>query len=127
MIQKGSLLSVIDNSGAKTVCCIHVSNGFRRRYAYVGDMIVVSIKSLRLQNRISVKLKKGDVCKAVIIRTKTKSKLSCFETINFFQNEVVLISRQNKLIGSRVLGSIPKNFRYSKYLKIFSLAANIIK
>jgi large subunit ribosomal protein L14 len=127
MIQKGSFLNVIDNSGGKVVCCIQVSNGYRKRYAKIGDLIVVSVKSLRLQKRIFVKLKKGDVCKAVVIRTKTNCRINNFEILNFSENEVILLNKQNKFIGTRILGTIPKIFRHSRFLKIFSLASNIVK
>jgi large subunit ribosomal protein L14 len=72
MIQSQTVLYVSDNSGAKTATCIKVLGGYRKRYAHVGDVIVVSIQSLRSKNKSTVKVKKGDVCKAIVIRTKKK-------------------------------------------------------
>ena len=86
MIQKGTYLNVIDNSGAKEVCCIHVLNGYRKRYAVIGDVIVVSIKSLRIKRRSHAKVKKGEVLKALIVRTKTNIKSYALEQLNFLEN-----------------------------------------
>lgn len=127
MIQKGTYLNVIDNSGAKEVCCIHVLNGYRKRYAVAGDVIVVSIKSLRTKRRSHVKIKKGEVLKALIVRTKTNIKNYSLEQLNFLENSAILLSKQDKLLGTRVFGSIPNSFRYTKFLRIISLASGFIK
>ena len=74
MIQSGTYLNVVDNSGAKDVCCIKVSKGYRRRYAAIGDVITVSVKALRSKRKATSKVKKGDVVKALVVRTKTNQK-----------------------------------------------------
>jgi large subunit ribosomal protein L14 len=127
MIQDKTLLNVIDNSGAQTVCCIKVMKGYRRRYAYIGDVITVSVKSIRRKRKLTSKVKKGDVAKALIIRTKITKTLPFHEHISFNENSVVLINKQNKLLGTRVFGPVPKSFKYSRFLRIASLSAGIIK
>lgn len=127
MIQKGTYLNVIDNSGAKEVCCIHVLNGYRKRYAAIGDTIVVSIKSLRIKRRSHAKIKKGEVLKALIVRTKTNIKNYSLEQLSFLENSAILLSRQDKLLGTRIFGSVPSYFRYTKFLRIVSLASGFIK
>ncbi len=127
MIQSGSYLNVIDNSGAKDVCCIKVSKGYRRRYASIGDVITVSIKNIRKKKKLTSKVQKGDVTKAIVIRTRaiTTSKLN--EQSKFFENSAVLITKQNKLIGTRIFGAVPKSFKYTKFLRVASLCAGLIK
>ncbi len=127
MIQKGTYFKVVDNSGAKKACCIHVSGGYRKRYGKTGDVVVVSIKSLRAKRREVSKIKKGDVLKALIVKTKVFRPSYSQESISFFENSVVLLNNQNKLIGTRVFGPIEKTFRYTKYLRILSLASGVIK
>jgi large subunit ribosomal protein L14 len=127
MIQKGTCLNVVDNSGAKTVRCIQVIKGYRSRYANIGDIIVVSIKSLRIKRRLTTKVKKGGVCKALVIRTKYSYKCYGSEELNFFNNDVVLLSRQDRLLATRIFGLLPRTFRFSKYLRIVSLSSGFIK
>ncbi len=127
MIQKGTYFKVVDNSGAKKACCIHVSGGYRKRYGKTGDVVVVSIKSLRAKRREVSKIKKGDVLKALIVKTKVFRPSYSQESVSFFENAVVLLNNQNKLIGTRVFGPIEKTFRYTKYLRILSLASGVIK
>lgn len=126
MIQNGTFLNVIDNSGAKEVYCIKILSGYRKRYATVGDVIVVSVKSLRLKRRAVSKLKKGDVMKALIVRTKSPLNSSFGESVGFLENSAVLLNTQNKLLGTRVFGSIPKNLRYTKFLRIVSLSSGFV-
>jgi large subunit ribosomal protein L14 len=125
MIQKGSKLTVIDNSGARLVSCIHVPGGYRRRYAFIGDNIVVSVKKLRNKRKLFSKVKKGDVIKALIIRTKKCLKSYSADHLSFKENSVVLFNKQNKLIGTRLFGIIPLYFRYTRYLKLVSLTSGI--
>ena len=125
MIQKGSKLIVIDNSGARFVSCIHVPGGYRKRYAFIGDNIIVSVKKLRNKRKLFSKVKKGDVIKALIIRTKTSLKSYSAEHLFFKENCVVLLNKQNKLIGTRMFGIIPSFFRYTRFLKIVSLASGL--
>jgi large subunit ribosomal protein L14 len=126
MIQNGSYLNVIDNSGAKIAYCIKVVSGYRSRYAFIGNIIVISIKSLRSKRRSSSKTKKGEIYKAVIVRTKTNQKNVFGDNINFFENSVVLLNKQYKFIGTRVFGSVPKSLRYTKYLKLASLSSGLV-
>ena len=126
MIQSGTYLNVIDNSGAKDVCCIKVSTGYRRRYSFVGDVIVVSVKSLRSKRKATSKVKKGDVVKALVVRTKSKKKDFSGKTLSFLENSVVLLNNQYKPIGSRVFGSVPMALSFSKYLKVSSISSNTI-
>ena len=126
MIQSGTYLNVIDNSGAKDVCCIKVSTGYRRRYSFVGDVIVVSVKSLRSKRKSTSKVKKGDVVKALVVRTKSKKKDFSGKTLSFLENSVVLLNNQYKPIGSCVFGSVPMALSFSKYLKVSSISSNTI-
>jgi len=126
MIQIGSYLNVIDNSGAKNVICIKVISGYKRRYANIGDIIVVSIKSLRSQRRLFSKTKKGEVHRAVVIRTKLLKAVNNFDKLGFFENAVVLLTKQNKLLGTRIFGSIPKMLRFTKFLKAASLSSGLV-
>jgi len=126
MIQSGTYVSVVDNSGAKTAFCIKVLSGFRRRYAQIGDSIMVSIKSLRGKRRLVSKTKKGEIYKAVVVRTKiTKNRFSG-DSVHFFENSIILLSKQNKFIGTRVFGAVPRSFRYTKFLKVASLATGLV-
>ena len=126
MIQNGTYLNVLDNSGAKIVGCIQVKNGFKKRYASMGDIIVVSVKSLRNKRRITSKVKKGEVLKALIVRTKSRIKESSNKSINFFENSVILLTNNNRPLGTRIFGVLPKFFRFTKHFKIASLSAGLI-
>jgi len=126
MIQVGTYLNVIDNSGAKKVACIKVYNGYRRRYAVVGDVVLVSVKNLRKKRRFSSKTKKGEVHKALIVRTKSQIKTFVNDSCIFFENSVVLLNKKNKLVGTRIFGSIPKTLRYTKFLKLVSLSSGLV-
>lgn len=126
MIQNGTHLNVVDNSGAKQVCCIKVLGGSQRRYASIGDVLVVSIKSLRRKRRATSKTKKGDVLKALIVRTKIGSKSFSGDNLSFLDNSVVLLNRQYKLIGTRIFGGLAKSFRYTKFIRVSSLSPGLI-
>lgn len=126
MIQSGTYLNVIDNSGAKNVCCIKVLSGYKRRYAKIGDLIVVTVKNLRTKRRSTSKIKKGEVTKGIVVRTKTILKTFSGENLSFFENAVVLLNNQKKPIGSRIFGSLPKVFRYTKHLRLVALSAGLI-
>ena len=126
MIQQQTILKVADNSGAKTVKCIKVLNGFNRRFAVLGDIIIVSIQKLRNKARSTSKVQKGEVHKAVIIRTKKKT-IKKDGTVVFFQSNVVsLISKQGKPIASRIMGPIPKILKKKKNLKLATLSSGFI-
>lgn len=124
MIQKGTYLNVVDNSGIKQIGCLHIVGGYRKRYAKFGELILASIKSLRIKQNI--KLKKGNIVKALIVRTKVFHKSANSSTL-FFRNSAVLLTNQNKFYGNKIFGAISKEFRKTKYLKLLSLASGIIK
>jgi large subunit ribosomal protein L14 len=128
MIQSGTFLNVIDNSGAKKVHCIKVLGGYRKRYGHVGNILVVAVKSMRRHRQGLSKIKKGDVVKALIVRTKNFTNYYTGDKFSFFDNSVVLLTRQHeKLIGTRIFGGVPRKFRYSSYLRIASLSAGLFK
>jgi large subunit ribosomal protein L14 len=125
MIQSGTFLKAIDNSGAKNIECIKIVNGgYRQRYAHIGSLILISVKSLR-GNPLVSKVKKGELHHAIIIRAGTKRFSYSFNYRNYFENSAALLSKQNKLIGTRIFGSVPKEFKYSKFLKLISTSAGI--
>lgn len=128
MIIQGTYLNVVDNSGAKQVCCLKVLNGFKKRYAGIGDIIIVSIKRLRTKRRLTSKVQKGSVSKAIVLRIK-KDFLANKDgfKFSFGENSVALLNRQGKPWGTRIFGGIPKSFRYSKYMRLASLSLGLIK
>lgn len=122
MIQVESRMTVADNSGAKEVYCIKVLGGSRRRYAHIGDVIVVSVKEA-IPN---AKVKKGDVMKAVVVRTKKETKRSDGSYIRFDDNSAVLINNQREPIGTRIFGPVARELRNKRFMKIISLAPEVI-
>ena len=126
MIQNGSYLNVIDNSGAKKVYCIKVISGYKRRYAFVGDLITVAVQKLRSKRRIFSKTKKGEIYKAIIVRIKKNKHFFSGDQIRFFDNSVVLLNKQSKYLGTRVFGIVPRYLRFTKYLKVVSLSSGVV-
>jgi large subunit ribosomal protein L14 len=122
MIQMRTILDVADNSGAKRVQCIKVLGGSRRRYASIGDVIVVSIKEA-LPN---TKVKKGDTAKAVVVRTKRECARNDGSYIKFDENSAVLINAQLEPIGTRIFGPVARELRGKKFMKIISLAPEVL-
>ena len=122
MIQMESTLDVADNSGARRVACIKVLGGSKRRFASIGDVIVVSIKDAIPRGRV----KKGDVHRAVIVRTASGLKRSNGEQIRFDGNAVVLINKQGEPIGTRIFGPVTRELRGKGYMKIISLASEVL-
>ena len=122
MIQMESNLDVADNSGARRVMCIKVLGGAKRRYAYVGDLIVVSVKEAIPRGRV----KKGDVHKAVIVRTAKEIKRADGTAIRFDRNAAVLIDAQGEPIGTRIFGPVTRELRAKAYMKIISLAPEVL-
>ena len=122
MIQVETRLSVADNSGAKEILCIKVLGGSKRRYASVGDVIVVSIKNAMPRGKV----KKGDVHRAVIVRTKQALQRNDGTTINFDGNAAVLVNKQGEPIGSRIFGPVTRELRSAGYMKIVSLAPEVL-
>ncbi len=126
MIQQQTILKVTDNSGAKTVKCIKVLNGFNRRFAILGDTIIVSIQKLRNKARLTSKVKKGEVHKAIIVRTKNKTVKKDGSIIYFQSNAVTLINKQGKPIASRIIGPTPKVLKKRKKIKFVALSSGFI-
>ena len=122
MIQPRSILEVADNSGAKRVQCIKVMGGFHRRYARLGDIVVVSVKEAIPESNI----KKGDKAKAVVVRTKKEHRRPDGSYIRFDQNAVVLISPQNEPLGTRIFGPVARELRWKEFMKIISLAPEVL-
>jgi large subunit ribosomal protein L14 len=126
MIQQRTILKVSDNSGAKTVKCIKVLGGFKKKYAKLGDIIVVSIQKLRNKSKDTSKVKKREVYKALIIRTLNGYKKITNMEYKFFDNSVILLNKQGNPIGTRILGPIPRHLKNEKYQKIISISTGII-
>jgi large subunit ribosomal protein L14 len=122
MIQAETRLTVADNSGAKVVYCVKVLGGTRKRYASVGDIIVVSIKEA-IPN---AKVKKGDVHKAVVVRTKKEIRRSDGSFIRFDDNSAVLITANREPIGTRIFGPVARELRARRFMKIISLAPEVL-
>ncbi len=122
MIQSETRLTVADNSGAKELYCIKVLGGSRRRYAGIGDIIVVTVK-VALPNS---KVKKGDVLKAVVVRTKKEIRRPDGSLIRFDENSAVLINNQREPIGTRIFGPVARELRAKKFMKIISLAPEVL-
>jgi len=122
MIQQETRLTVADNSGAKVVYCIKVLGGSRRRYASVGDIIVVSVKEA-IPN---AKVKKGDVLKAVVVRTKKELRRPDGSYIRFDENSAVLINPNKEPIGTRIFGPVARELRAKRFMKIISLAPEVL-
>jgi large subunit ribosomal protein L14 len=122
MIQMQTRLNVADNSGAKEVMCIKVIGGSKRRYASIGDVIIVSIKEA-LPNS---KVKKGDVAKAVVVRTVQKLRRPDGSYIRFDDNSAVLINAAKEPIGTRIFGPVARELRAKQFVKIVSLAPEVL-
>ena len=122
MIQEESNLIVADNSGAKRVRCIRILGGHDRRYAGLGDVVVVSVKSAIPNGQV----KKGEVSKAVIVRTKKETARKDGSYIRFDENAVVLLNAQGEPRGTRIFGPVARELRERQYMKIVSLAPEVI-
>ncbi len=122
MIQQETVLEVADNSGAKRVQCIKVLGGSKRKYARVGDVITVSVKEAIPRGRV----KKGTVQKAVVVRTAKATRRPSGETIRFDRNAAVLINNNNEPIGTRIFGPVPRELRARSFMKIISLAPEVL-
>lgn len=122
MIQQESRLTVADNSGAKEVLCIRVLGGTRKHYASVGDKIIVSVKNALPSGNI----KKGTVAKAVVVRTKKEIRRVDGSYIRFDDNAVVLLNNAGEMIGTRIFGPVARELREKQYMKIVSLAPEVL-
>jgi len=126
MIQQQTILKVADNSGAKTVKCIKVLGGFKKRYARLGDIIVVSVQQLRNKSKKTSKVLKGGVFRALVVRTKTQYRKKDGSSFSLNENSVTLINKQGNPIGTRILGPIPKTLKKKKFMKFVSLSIGLI-
>jgi large subunit ribosomal protein L14 len=126
MIQQKTILKVFDNSGAKTVRCIKVLGGFKKKYASLGDIIVVSVQKLRNKSKKTSKVKKKEVYRALIIRTKTPYKKKDGSTIIFNENSVALMNKQGNPVGTRIMGPLPKFLKKRKVQKFLSISTGLI-
>ena len=122
MIQMQTNLDVADNSGARRVMCIKVLGGAGRRYASVGDRIIVSVKEAIPRGRV----KKGDVLQAIVVRTNQAIKRKDGSAIRFDKNAAVIVNKQNEPIGTRIFGPVPRELRAKNHMKIISLAPEVI-
>jgi len=122
MIQQETVLQVADNSGARRVACIRVLGGSKRRYASIGDVIVVSVKDAIANGRV----KKGEVRKAVVVRTKKQVLRSDGSYIRFDDNAAVLIDNAREPVGTRIFGPVARELRAQKFMKIISLAPEVL-
>ncbi|HSV03502.1 MAG TPA: 50S ribosomal protein L14 [Phenylobacterium sp.] len=122
MIQMQTNLDVADNSGARRVMCIKVLGGAKRRYAGVGDKIVVSVKEAIPRGRV----KKGDVLQAIVVRTSQSIKRKDGSVIRFDKNAAVIVNKQSEPIGTRIFGPVPRELRAKNHMKIISLAPEVL-
>ncbi len=122
MIQMTTVLDVADNSGAKKVYCIKVLGGTRRRYATIGDVVIVSVR----EAIPGAKVKKGEVARAVIVRTKRELARPDGSFIKFDGNSAVLINKENEPIGTRIFGPVARELRAKRFMKIISLAPEVL-
>jgi len=122
MIQQESRLTVADNSGAKEVLCIKVLGGTRKRYARVGDRIIVTVKNAIPSGNI----KKGTVAKAVVVRTSKEMRRADGSYIRFDDNAVVLLNNAGEMLGTRVFGPVARELREKQFMKIVSLAPEVL-
>ena len=122
MIQTETRLRIADNSGAKVVTCIKVLGGSKRRYAYVGDIIVVAVREAMPNSKV----KKGDVAKAVIVRTRKEIRRPDGSHIKFDDNSAVLINQASEPIGTRIFGPVARELRGKNFMKIISLAPEVL-
>ena len=125
MIQHQTILKVIDNSGAKTVKCIKVLGGFKKKYSFLGEVIIVSVRNLRNKSKITSKVKKGEVYQALVIRTKSSINKKSYKLF-FNQNCVCLINKQGKPISTRIIGPLPSKLKKNKYIKLVSLSSGFV-
>lgn len=127
MIQKESLLDVVDNSGAKKALCIHLYNGYKKRFATVGDLIKVTIKRTRKKDIENLKIKKGDLSKGIVATVKNYISTYDGEKKSYNINSVILISDQNKYLASKVTIPLDNSiFRHTKYCKLLRISDGII-
>jgi large subunit ribosomal protein L14 len=126
VIQSQTILKVSDNSGAKTVKCIKVLGGFKRKFAVIGDVVIVSVQKLRNRSKETSKVKRKEIYKALIIRTYVKSKKKSGFESKFNSNAVALINKFGNPIGTRVIGPVSKNLLKKQFQRFVSIASGIV-
>ena len=122
MIQMQSMLDVADNSGARKLCCIKVPGGSKRKYAAIGDVVICSVKEAMPNSKV----KKGDIVKAVIVRTKKEINRADGSLIRFDGNAAVLLNARLEPIGTRIFGPVTRELRSNRFMKIISLAPEVL-
>ena len=122
MIQSETRLRIADNTGAKEVLCFKVLGGSRKKYARIGDQIVITVKKALPEGMV----KKGDVCRAVVVRTRKEVKRRDGSSIRFDENAAVLINAQKQPIGTRVFGPVSRELRGEEFMRIISLAPEVL-
>ncbi len=122
MIQQQSVLNSADNTGAKKLMCIKVLGGTKRRYAYIGDIIVVAVKEAIPDGKV----KKGEVKKGVIVRTRKELRRADGSYISFDDNSIVLVDNAGEPLGTRIFGPVARELRAKKFMKIISLAPEVL-
>jgi large subunit ribosomal protein L14 len=126
MIQQRTILKVSDNSGAKTVRCLKIIGGFKKKYSILGDIIIVSIQQLKNKLKKTSKIKKKEIYKALIIKTKTKYRKKTGHEKLLKKNAITLINKQGNPIGTRILGALPQSLKKNKLQKFISISAGLI-
>lgn len=126
MIQKGTYLNVVDNSGAKFASCIQNIGQPGCKYAYFGDLLLISVKKLRVKRRYASKIKKGALAFGLVVRTKNFKNSYFGDKLKFYENSVILFFRKTtNLIGTRIFGFLPYTFRATQYNRILSICTGV--
>lgn len=126
MLQVQTILRIRDNSGARKAICIKVLGKCKPRYAKLGDIIIISIRQIRLKNRLEVKVKKGQILWGLIVRTKVKFFRPELKSIKLNENSIVLLDKQYKPIATRIIGKIPRELRSQKLMRVISISPGTI-
>ena len=127
MVQQKTILKVYDNSGAQAVKCLKVLGGFKKKYAELGDIIVVSVKQLKNKSKKTSKVRKKEIYKALIVKTKKKLRTKTgYEKFFKKNNSVILLNKQENPVGTRILGAMPRNLKKKKLQKFTNIAAGLI-
>lgn len=126
MIQQQTIIEISDNSGGKTAKCLKLVGGFKKKFAFIGDIIIVSIQTLRNKTKIISKVQKGEIYKAIILTTKhnTKRKDNIYTIFN--KNCICLLNKQDNLLGTRITGPISAKLKGAKYQKIISISRGTV-
>ena len=126
MIQQQTKLKVSDNSGAKQVKCIKILGGFKKKYNKINETVIVSVQQLRNKAKLNSKVRKGEVYRAVIIKTKKKSQKKDGSTFKNHENSVILLNKQNKPVATRILSPITKELKIKKFSKLKNISTGLI-